>query len=1022
MKQLTQDRGRRLTRLCMLLVLFLALAFSVFLWLNERTPELLDERGGTDVNAVGRMVYTLAGAVLLAGLAAAWFDKTQQTERTRRPVWFCPAAAAALSLTLMLLGYAYLGVWPLGRRALLTVDMHHQYAPLLCELRDRLLKGDFSLYTFHMGLGANFLPAYAYYLASPLNLLLLLFPESMLTEAILLITLLKNAAAAAGFAACAQYLFRRRDAGVVALAVLYSCSMYMLAYSWNIMWLDVVALTPVVVLSLEHLLRTGRLLPYTLTLALALFANYYLTFMLCVFLVLYFAVWLLRKARPLSASLRGFGRFALGSALAGGLAAVLLVPTALALAHTSAAGEKLPAFDSNFPLFDLLGQMFYGTEPTIRSGNLPNLYCGVAAVLLVPVYITQRTLPLRRRLCSSGLLAVLLLSCTINRWDRLWHGLHTPNDLPYRFSYLVGFVMLLMAAELLPQLRQVRPRQILCSLSACALYLVLWEKFDTETAPTDTLLYTNLLLLAVYAGILLLTGRHKLTLRAGTGLLLLAVTTELTLGTGETLTTLRDNEGFTDRSSYMANDSFEATNAALRRAEELAEEQGSLFCRMEYTQRNTCMDTALRHYNGLTTFASSNPYSTTCLMGDLGYAINGVNSYLYHSYVPLTDSLLSLRYLVLNNEVSDYTGLRLADTVTVKGYTRYIYENTLALPVGFLADNAVNSYRGIAYAPFHSQEQLASALTGESVELYTLLPMDTDAVGAGINGSSFSKSSSLKSADYIGTVEESGLYLIYLDCGAADSISVSIADTDGAELDSFNVTPYEPYIVNAGILEAGSTVTITVSGEGSMTGNIYVMQQDPAAVQQCLTKLAEGGLQVTKASASTLTGTVVANREKTLLFSIPYDSGWRVTVDGQPAETIPVGASAKSEDGALLGVPVEAGEHTVVLRYRTPGLLPGLLITLLSAAFLILYQIRRRPRSEKAPALVRMSSMAEAPVSPAPAADPAAPAKTVSPDSSVPSLSPQPPSESSAAVSPVAPQDPIEPPTPVSPIAPADAD
>ena len=41
--------------------------------------------------------------------------------------------------------------------------------------------------------------------------------------------------------------------------VLYALTGYMLAYSWNMMWLDVVALLPVVVLAMEHMLRTGKM-------------------------------------------------------------------------------------------------------------------------------------------------------------------------------------------------------------------------------------------------------------------------------------------------------------------------------------------------------------------------------------------------------------------------------------------------------------------------------------------------------------------------------------------------------------------------------------------------------------------------------------------------------------------------------------------------------------------------------------------------------------------------------------------
>ena len=40
----------------------------------------------------------------------------------------------------MAAAYAHLGMWPVGTKTGMIVDMHHQYAPLLAQLRDRLLQ------------------------------------------------------------------------------------------------------------------------------------------------------------------------------------------------------------------------------------------------------------------------------------------------------------------------------------------------------------------------------------------------------------------------------------------------------------------------------------------------------------------------------------------------------------------------------------------------------------------------------------------------------------------------------------------------------------------------------------------------------------------------------------------------------------------------------------------------------------------------------------------------------------------
>ena len=64
-----------------------------------------------------------------------------------------------------------------------------------------------------------------------------------------------------------------------------------------------------------------------------------------------------------------------------------------------------------------------------------------------------------------------------------------------------------------------------------------------------------------------------------------------------------------------------------------------------------------------------------------------------------------------------------------------------------------------------------------------------------------------------------------------------------------------------------------------------------------------------------------------LVFTIPYDKGFTAEVDGVPAQVVPC-------DISFMGVLVSPGSHTIRFRYHTRGLLPGIALTLLSAAVL----------------------------------------------------------------------------------------
>ena len=75
-----------------------------------------------------------------------------------------------------------------------------------------------------------------------------------------------------------------------------------------------------------------------------------------------------------------------------------------------------------------------------------------------------------------------------------------------------------------------------------------------------------------------------------------------------------------------------------------------------------------------------------------------------------------------------------------------------------------------------------------------------------------------------------------------------------------------------------------------------------------------------------------------LVFSLPNEEGWELTVDGAPAQ---------SQDalGLFLAVSLEPGAHQVSLRYTPPGLRVGAavsLVSLLATLGLGLVSLRRR--------------------------------------------------------------------------------
>lgn len=833
-----------------------------------------------------------------------------------------------MALIIAAIAFAFLGVSPFGEKSTMIVDMHHQYAPLLAQLRERIINFDNPFYAFDVGLGTNWLPLFAYYLASPLNLLLVLFSPEHLTDAIFVITLIKIALCAASFAACVQYVYRRRGILIVPLSLMYALSMYVIAYSWNIMWLDGVIMLPIVVMAFERLMRTGKFSFYVLSLAYALYVNYYIAFMLCLFLVLYYVFYSLRTRRDFKTHRQNLLRFGLGSLLAAGLAAFLLLPVYLSLGQTSASTTNLlPPFAANFDLFNLLGRHLPDVSPTIRSGNLPNIYTGMLTVLLVPLFMTTKTIPVRRRVAWAALLIIMVASFTINQWDLIWHGLHSPNDLPYRFAFIYTFVVLIMSFEALCHLKDFTLKQIGAVVAGVIGVIILIEFIGGDEISVFTV-YLSLALTLLYGLILAIEG-YKLKLHTAYLLITVFVAIELIASSGIGLHRLDAAEYFTSYNDFVANDTTRAMRQSVNVLTEIGDQQADgAFYRLETLPRRTTTDTALFNYRGISVFASSNSYTTTRFMGSLGYAVNGVNSYLYHNIVPPVDSLFGVRYVAIKDQSNlSSAGWPELDRVTVSTETFRLFENPDALPVGYWVRPETRDFMASYYNPFNSQNRLFRAMTGINDDIYTLYPMTADS-------NQVSDYGDMRANTFTATLDQAGRVFIYVDYRAATTISVFTdfkVDPDGHN-GNWHVTSHEPHMINAGRGNIGDTVTVQITAHSASGGGVYVAMLNESVYQAAMEQLASGGLHVTDFSDGYVKGDIDAPADGLVFTSIPYDAGWSVKVDGQTVETADVGQTDGGETtiGAFLAFPITAGKHSVELSFTPQGLTTGIAISLSS--------------------------------------------------------------------------------------------
>ena len=444
-----------------------------------------------------------------------------------------------------LIGYIVIKVWPFGNGTVLIIDSLHQYLPFYTEYHDKLTSGSSLFYSFSAGFGYDFWATFAYYLASPLNLLIALVPRANVCDFMDYLILFKIAMCGGIFA---WYLHRRaalrglygagpgqgglrgaaRSYGgenplperldpvrilmPVAFAVMFTMGNFIIGYYFNLMWLDSIAMLPLIMYGIEQISAGKKGLVYGFSLFYGIWCNYYIGFMLCIFSCLYLAVSLLeRKGISWKQILRRCLYFGWYSLLAGGAASMVLLPAFRALTSSESMTDN--RFPSSVKFYtDFIGLMLsHGAEQhpiNISDTQVGlNAYCGTAVLILVLIYILDRKIAWREKLGHVLLAGLLLLSFAMNILNYVWHGFHTQNGLPNRFAFLYVAICLVMCYDTLSHLREWHILQVLAaSLLPLAFFLVSLLCGRGDTAEYGNWLYLTPALLAA-SGLLCAGGR-----------------------------------------------------------------------------------------------------------------------------------------------------------------------------------------------------------------------------------------------------------------------------------------------------------------------------------------------------------------------------------------------------------------------------------------------------------------------------------------------------------------------------------
>ncbi|MGL4874053.1 MAG: YfhO family protein [Clostridium sp.] len=850
---------------------------------------------------------------------------------SKRKKYIIYTLAFLIPVGILIVCYYFTGIFPFGDKTILYRDLQGQYVSYFSEFRNAVLGNGGLIYSFTKGTGGNMMGIMTYYLMSPFNIILLVFPKDMITEAILLITILKIGACGVTFNYFLKYTFKERGYKSLIFSTAYALIGFVVIYQSNIMWLDGVYLLPLVMASINKIINNERKRMYVITLSLAIITNFYIGFMICIFSVMYFIYLLSYKIHDEKKNIRyAVNRIKvfIGCSFISGIAsAITIIPTIYALQGGKsqfaffkvklATEFSIPSFISKFYINRI-------NDDRILDG-FPSVYAGLFITVLVLLFFLNRKVKMFEKIMAVAMLLILFFSLNINKINYIWHGFNKPAGFPYRFTFIFSFFMILIAYKSFSKISGVNiiNSGIVLILFSCT--AVFFYKRNYYYLPRYLVLISFILVVCYCIGLLAISkgiGKNK-------ALTLIAVIFFFELGLNAYSTF--SNLPYAKRSEveyYLKN-----VGSVINQIQD----KDKSFYRLEKNFYFNINDPMLLNYRGISHFSSVYKVSTRKFINGMGFLDNNVWT-IYDSGSTLTaNSLLNIKYVV-SKEKKYIPGYKYIGQD--KGL--YIYENQYYLNLGFMINSKALDVNVIGNNnPFENQNELLQKMSNANLKTYykinnyNIKLNNVKEIKSG-NKRVFTKINSNKTASFTMNFIAQNDYPIYSLMQTNERYEANIY-VNGRFLTPYS---YYNYKVNGiGKFKEGELVSIKVElgNDRFIVDNNELYYLNLNNYQKIYNILKEQEFNVSSFSNRILEGRIeVKNNNEVLYTTIPYNKGWKVYVNGKPY-------NYEEGLGAITTLRLDKGVYNIKFKFIPEGLYAGTSISFLTVILCILYiNIRKR--------------------------------------------------------------------------------
>ena len=295
----------------------------------------------------------------------------------------------------------------------------------------------------------------------------------------------------------------------------------------------------------------------------------------------------------------------------------------------------------------------------------------------------------------------------------------------------------------------------------------------------------------------------------------------------------------------------------------------------------------------------------------------------YNNSTYLLDSLFGIKYILSNNEYKNYDLIKEVNNIK-------IYENPYYLSLGYEIKNKDIELNN---NPFVNQNNIIKAFSGLDKDIFKEAQYSVEYENVEIDGNVY-KTNDIGRINYTIKSENNDLYL-YIPVN--ENVGVNYPNIKIYINDKYYndyLTKYEWSTLNLGKHKGNVKVTLEFK-KSIIMDNIYFYYENVDVFEEHYNILKNNQVNINKISSSNLNGDISLEEDSIILFTIPYDEGWRIKVDGKETKYYKIMDS-------LIGIDLEKGSHKIVLDYEPKGLKLGIYISIASIFVAIIYVTLRK--------------------------------------------------------------------------------